>query len=112
MANEWDIHMEDLSPNQREVAELIGLENYVKLIDAYGAEVIYIPKRDSFERLARNQRIVDRFDGYNYAALAKQFGLTSVTIRRIVEYKRKMIRAAPIAGQISLFDVPESDTNK
>lgn len=52
--DEWEIHPDDLSPAQREVADLIGFENYLKLIDVYAAETIYIPKRDSFERIARN----------------------------------------------------------
>lgn len=104
MANEWDIRLEDLTPTQRQVAELIGLENYAKLIDAYGPELLYIPKRDSFERLARNQRIIDAFDGYNFNELARRFNLTSVTIRSIVEEKKRAIRAAPMEGQTSLFD--------
>lgn len=45
--DEWEIHPDDLSPAQREVADLIGFENYLKLIDVYAAETIYIPKRDS-----------------------------------------------------------------
>ena len=60
--DEWEIHPDDLSPAQREVADLIGFENYLKLIDVYAAETIYIPKRDSFERIARNQRIVEEYN--------------------------------------------------
>ena len=30
--DEWEIHPDDLSPAQREVADLIGFENYLKLI--------------------------------------------------------------------------------
>ena len=63
--DEWEIHPDDLSPAQREVADLIGFENYLKLIDVYAAETIYIPKRDSFERIARNQRIVEEYNGDN-----------------------------------------------
>lgn len=40
--DEWEIHPDDLSPAQREVADLIGFENYLKLIDVYAAETIYI----------------------------------------------------------------------
>ena len=72
--DEWEIHPDDLSPAQREVADLIGFENYLKLIDVYAAETIYIPKRDSFERIARNQRIVEEY-----------------------------IRARPLDGQMSFF---------
>ena len=38
--DEWEIHPDDLSPVQREVADLIGFENYLKLIDVYAAEKI------------------------------------------------------------------------
>ena len=38
--DEWEIHPDDLSPAQREVADLIGFENYLKLIDVYAAETI------------------------------------------------------------------------
>ena len=32
--DEWEIRPEDLTPVQRDVADLIGFENYLKLIDA------------------------------------------------------------------------------
>lgn len=95
--DEWEIHPDDLSPAQREVADLIGFENYLKLIDVYAAETIYIPKRDSFERIARNQRIVEEYNGDNLKALAK------VTVRAIVDEKRREIRARPLDGQMSFF---------
>ena len=69
--DEWEIHPDDLSPAQREVADLIGFENYLKLIDVYAAETIYRPKRDSFERIARNQRIVEEYNGDNLKPLPR-----------------------------------------
>lgn len=105
--SEWDIRPGDLSDKQREVAELIGFENYVKLIQYYAAETIYIPKPDSFERIKRNQAIVAEFNGYNFNALARKYGLTSVTIRNIVKEKTREIRNAPLVGQLSLFDEGE-----
>ena len=83
--DEWEIHPDDLSPAQREVADLIGFENYLKLIDVYAAETIYIPKRDSFE------------------PLAKKYNLTTVTVRAIVDEKHREIRARPLDGQMSFF---------
>ena len=38
--DEWEIHPDDLSPAQREVADLIGFENYLKLIDVYAAATV------------------------------------------------------------------------
>lgn len=102
--SEWDIRPEDLTPAQQQVADLIGFDNYAKLIDVYAADTIYIPKKDSFERIVRNQKIIEEFNGYNFAALAKRYNLTSVTIRRIVEDKRKLLQIAPISGQTCMFD--------
>ena len=101
--DEWEIHPDDLSPVQREVADLIGFENYLKLIDVYAAETIYIPKHDSFERIARNQRIVEEYNGDNLKALAKKYNLTTVTVRAIVDEKHREIRAKPLDGQMSFF---------
>ena len=99
--DECEIHPDDLSPAQREVADLIGFETYLKLIDVYAAETIYIPKRDSLERLARNQRIVEEYNGDNLKALAKKYNLTTVTVRAIVDEKHREIRARPLDGQMS-----------
>lgn len=105
--SEWDIRVEDLTDKQREVADLIGFDNYLKLIQYYAADTIYIPKPDNFERIRRNQAIVEEFNGYNFTELANKYGLTSVTIRNIVKEKNRAIRAKPIDGQMSLFDLKE-----
>lgn len=102
--SEWEIRREDLTEAQRDVADLIGIENYRKLVDIYAGELIYIPKADSFDRLVRNQKIVDEFDGTNTGELARRYNLTPVTIRRIVDEKRKSLMLAPLEGQISMFD--------
>jgi len=38
--SEWDIRVEDLTDKQREVADLIGFDNYLKLIQYYAADTI------------------------------------------------------------------------
>lgn len=101
---EWEIRLEDLTEAQRDVADLIGIENYRKLVDIYAGELIYIPKADSFDRLVRNKKIVDEFDGTNTGELARRYHLTPVTIRRIVDEKRKSLMVAPLEGQISMFE--------
>lgn len=101
---EWEIRLEDLTEAQRDVADLIGIENYRKLVDIYAGELIYIPKADNFDRLVRNQKIVDEFDGTNTGELARRYHLTPVTIRRIVDEKRKSLMVAPLEGQISMFE--------
>lgn len=98
------IQIESLSAEQQKVAELIGIENYEKLIETYGGTWLYIPKTDAFERAARNRRILDDFDGYNFKQLARKYSLTEVQIRTIVSEKTREIRARPINGQTSMFD--------
>ena len=61
--------------------------------------MIYIHKRDSFRRAARNEEIRRKFDGGNYRQLALEYDLSEVTIRQIVEDIDKEMRAMPIDGQ-------------
>ena len=96
------VRLEDLDQEQQEVAELIGLENYKKLMAEYGGVSIYIPKADRLERLERNDKIRAEFTGYNFRDLAVKYGLTEVSIRSIVADKVKQIRSSPLDGQMFL----------
>lgn len=95
------VKLEDLDQEQQEMAELIGLENYKKLMSEYGGMSIYIPKADRLERMERNDKIRTEFDGYNFRELALKFGLTEVSIRSIVSDRVRELRARPMDGQIT-----------
>ena len=45
-----DVQFEDLKGEQREIAELIGFDNYLKLVEKYDGEPIPIPKASSLLR--------------------------------------------------------------
>ncbi len=96
-----NVRLEDLEEEQRDVAGLIGLDNYKKLMAEYGGVSIYIPKVDRLERLERNDRIKAEFDGYNFRELAVKYGLTEVSIRSIVSEEVRKTRARPMDGQLS-----------
>lgn len=96
-----NVRLEDLEEEQRDVAGLIGLDNYKKLMAEYGGVSIYIPKADRLERLERNDRIKAEFDGYNFRELAVKYGLTEVSIRSIVSEEVRKTRARPMNGQLS-----------
>lgn len=53
----------------------------------------YIPKGRDFDLSRRDRRIYGKFKGDNYTQLAREFGLTEMRIRQIVE----RCRAADIA---------------
>jgi len=79
-----ELKMEDIADEQQKaLAELIGIENYKKLVEVYGGSSIYIYKRDSFLRTLRDKKIKEEFKG-NYKELAQKYNLTEMAIRNIV----------------------------
>lgn len=99
------VRLTDLDEAQKQLAEIIGIENYLKLVDIYGGTSIYIKKPDGFLRASRNEQIKEEFNGYNYRQLATKYDLSEVQIRSIVADRVKEVRARPIDGQINIFDV-------
>lgn len=95
------LKLDDLTGEQRELAETIGIDAYIKLVDAYGGSNIYIQKPDTVTRDARNSEICENFNGYNYRQLARRYDVTEKTIREIVGGGRA---SREIPGQKSIFD--------
>ena len=78
------IPMSDIPEEYRDIAEAIGMEAFTQLTLLCGGQTLYIPKRESLERNARDRDIRARFDGGNYRALAAQFRLSERQIRKII----------------------------
>jgi Mor family transcriptional regulator len=97
------ISLDQLRDDQRELAEVIGLEAYKKLINYYGGSLLYVQKVDSVLKDTRDKELNEKFDGANYKELAREYGISEMTIRDIVAPKRKELRTAPLEGQMS-FD--------
>lgn len=78
------IKIEDLAENQKDIALLIGIENYVKLSKIYGGDAgLYIQKYSEISKNARNREIRNRYNGYNTAYLAKIYNLSERHVKRI-----------------------------
>ena len=73
---------------QRELAEIVGLQAYRTLVKNYGGMHIYICKTDALLREFRNNEIYDSFNGANYRELAKKYNLSEKTVREIVAKKQ------------------------
>jgi len=82
------VPMSDIPEEYRDIAEAIGLEAFTQLTLLCGGQSLYIPKRESLERNARDRDIRARFNGYNYRALAVQFRLSERQIRKIINGTR------------------------
>lgn len=89
------ITIDDLSEEQRQIAELIGFDNYKKLVRIFAGMSIYIPKMDSLEASVRNRKIRAEFNGFNYQELVRKYHISERHIRRIIDNRDD--------NQISLF---------
>lgn len=93
--------VDQLRDEQRELAEIIGLDAYKKLIKHYGGNQLYIQQADSVLKDVRDKELNVKFDGTNYRKLSIEYGISEMTIRDIVAPKRKQLRLAPMEGQMS-----------
>lgn len=97
------ITLEDLNEEQRQLAELIGLEGYRALVRAYGGTTIYVSKASTLTIADRNDRIREEYNGYNMPELAIKWDLSISSIRDIVRDKREALKQRLPDNQISLF---------
>lgn len=98
------IRLEDLFGNQRDIAEIIGIDKYIELTKTFGGDNIYIQKYSEVCKIQRNSEIRDKFNGYNSEELAREYDLTERYVRMICSdliYDRR----AALPGQMSLFDL-------
>ena len=96
--------LDDLDADQRQLAECVGLEAYIKLLKNYAGSNVYIRMPDKITLGLRNEEIRKKFNGNNYRQLSAAYNLSEVTIRQIVAPVRVVVKAAPLPGQTSLFD--------
>ena len=82
------IPISDIPEEYRDIVDTIGMEAFTQLTLLCGGQSLYIPKRESLERGARDRDIRARFDGSNYRTLAIQFRLSERQIRKIINGSR------------------------
>ena len=99
------LQLEDLQGEAYELAELIGIEAFRKLVDRYGGTGrMYIPQADTLVIPLRDAKIREEYDGTNIYALCKKWELSEGYIRKIVAEKTEELRRRPLEGQSSFFE--------
>lgn len=78
----------DIPAEYRDIADSLGLTAFLRLAALRGGQEVYIPKRESLEREARDRDIRARFNGGNYRELAARFQLSERQIRKIISGTR------------------------
>lgn len=96
------VDVSDLPEPYDKIAKVIGLDATKKLICEFHGEMLYLPKIDSVILPVRDKVIREEFNGYNYEALARKYGLTSRWVRQIVSPIEEEIRSKPMDGQVML----------
>ncbi len=82
--SELKIRFEDLAETQKEIAELIGMDNYIKLSKRFGGDgSLYIQKYSEIIKTARNREIRQKYNGHNIPQLANMYDLSERHIRII-----------------------------
>ena len=82
--NQDKITVDDLDGEQREIAECVGIENYLKLVEHFGGMSVYFLKEESLLKEKRNRQILKMFNGGNYKEIAKKFNLSENRVRSII----------------------------
>ena len=77
----------DLTTEQKDTVDLIGMDAFLFLVEKCGGTNLYIPKKETVGRTARNAKIRAEFTGQNLRALAGKYGLSEVQIRTILAKK-------------------------
>ena len=101
-----DLEISDLQENHREIADVVGLDNMIKLIDHFGGNSIYIPQKYELYRTKMYAEILDQYDGTNIKRLATDYGVSEKTVYTIV--KNKLLRGGEkkqLEGQLTFADI-------
>jgi len=107
LKEEWlkNIKIEDLREPYTEIAEVIGVENTLKLVKILGGSERYFPKLDGLLKEKRDEAIREDFNGYNYRELARKYGLSERQIREICSSEVKKKRNQQVVNQINIFEI-------
>lgn len=105
VSEEKKIRLQDLYGVQRDIAEAIGIDSYIKLTKIFGGDNIYIQKYSEVIKIQRNAEIRAKFNGYNSDRLAKEYDLSERYVRFLCADLIDDMRSRPPEGQMSLFDL-------
>lgn len=100
---EEELSLDDLQEQHRQYAEVIGIDNLLKLSDMYGGTSIYIPQRRELMKNRIYNAVYREFDGGNVDQLVKKYGVSKSTIYKIVG--DRIGRGGQLPGQMSFADL-------
>ena len=97
---------DDLQENHREISDVVGFDNLIKLVEHFGGNSIYIPQKYDLYRNKMYADILDKYDGTNIKRLATDYGISEKTVYTIV--KNRIMKGSAkkqLEGQLSFADI-------
>lgn len=101
MIPKWaqDIRMEDIQhEGMLELADVVGMETMLKIVDYYSGGNIYFPKIENLLCGVRDRHIKEEYNGVNSKRLAAKYNVSESYLWRIVKNEA-------VPGQVTMFDV-------
>ena len=80
-----EVFLNEFNDDQIYIIQLIGLDNYLKICEAFAGESIYIPKMKSAKIIERNKKIKSEFNGKNLYYLSQKYHICVRQVRRILK---------------------------
>lgn len=80
---------ESLNSIYRELADIIGMENTIKLYDEFKGQQVSFPVKLHNKQYV-HEEIKNEFNGANLKQLAVKYGYSERTVRRIVQKKNDL----------------------
>ncbi|XTR36936.1 Mor transcription activator family protein [Paraclostridium tenue] len=80
------ITIKEIPQNNQDLTQLIGIENFKKLVKYMGGSSIYIPKEQTLILSLRNKNIKKEFNG-DIKILSRKYQISQSQIRNILKEK-------------------------
>lgn len=81
---EDEVRLSDISKSYRDVAEIIGVDAFLKLCKVYGGSSMYLPTERAVLKPLRDKKIKREFNGSNLRSLSLKYGICETHIRKIL----------------------------
>lgn len=87
MIKDKRVYVNNIPEQYQEVANIIGMELYMKLVENFGGSNLYIPNEKSIKKIIRRKKIIEEFDGSNHSELAKKYKISERWIYEITRHR-------------------------
>lgn len=84
--NNYEITLKNIPEQYRDIAELFGIDVFLKLCDLTGGDLFYLPTRENLFKEIRNEKIKEEYlSGISVKKLSQRYALSGRWIRELVK---------------------------